>query len=128
MYGIKKPDFSDLNAILSAQINSFLFPTVGQTGKRSFKPLQDTAEHLFADPRFKFGHVKYVPQMPKESKTFSVESWDALESRVVQMQLAGSTEAEINWRIRTHSSRTFINRWSTEVCSQHNCRSWKGLE
>ena len=108
VYGIKKPDFSDLNAILSAQLNSFLFPTVSPQGKRSFRPLPDTAEHLFADPRFKFGYVKYVPQMPKESKSFSVESWDALESRVVQMQLAGSTEAEINWRIKSLSGKGFL--------------------
>ena len=111
MYGIKKPDFTDLNFILSAQLNSFLFPTVGAAeniGKRSFKPMVDTTELLFADPQFKFGTVKYVPQMPKESKSFSVESWDALESRVVQMQLAGSTEAEINWRIKSHSRKNLL--------------------
>ena len=43
--------------------------------------------------------------MPHESRSFSVESWEALESRLVQMQLGGTTEAEIDWRVNVHSDR-----------------------
>lgn len=107
MYGISKPDFADLNSILAAQLASLFFPTIGPTGKRSFKPLGDTSELLLADSRYKFLGLKYVPQMPKASKAFSIESWEALESRVVQMQLGGSIEAEINWRLKS-STRRFI--------------------
>lgn len=106
VYGIKKPDFQDLNMILAAQLNAFLFPTISPgSGRRSFRPLLDTTELLFSDIRFKFASTKYVPQMPAESKNFSVESWEALESRAAQMQLCGSTEAEINWKIHVHSGR-----------------------
>lgn len=97
--------------ILSAQLNSFLFPTIAPaSGRRSFKPLYDTTEFLFSDIAYKFASLKYVPQMPFESKNFSVESWEALESRVVQMQLGGSTEAEINWKIKMHTRTTRLTQ------------------
>lgn len=109
VYGIKKPDFSDLNMILSSQLNSLLYPTLGNSGVRNFKPLHDVTELLLLDPAFKFINLKFVPQMPLESKSFSVESWEALESRVVQMMLGGSIEAKINWRIKTHSGKLVIS-------------------
>lgn len=108
VYGIKKPDFSDLNFVLSAQLSSFFFPTLGPHGRRSFKPLTDSSQLLVSDSRYKFAGLKYVPQMPQESRTFSVESWEALEGRAVQMQLGGTTEAEINWRVNVHSGRVSL--------------------
>jgi hypothetical protein len=97
----------DLNSILAAQLASLFFPTVSPSGKRSYKPLSDTTELLLADPRYKFLGLKYVPQMPRASKAFSIESWEALESRVIQMQLGGSIEAEINWRLKANSRKSF---------------------
>lgn len=41
--------------------------------------------------------------MPEHSKSFSVESWEALEGRIYQMLISNSIEAEINWRIKSHS-------------------------
>lgn len=120
VYGIKKPDFHDLNKILSAQLTSMLFPTTSlQGGSRTFKPLADTAENLFFDTQYKFASVKYVPQMPLSSKSFSVESWDALESRVVQMTMGGSIEAEINWRIKSHTRKMLLqNSWSSKITGE----------
>lgn len=70
--------------------------------------MYDTNTMLFSNIKLKLGSLKYVPQMPLQSRTFSVESWDALENRVVQMQIGGSTEAEINWRVKTFSSKIYV--------------------
>ena len=71
---------------------------------KSFQPLNDTVNFLLRDPHFKLLGLRYVPQMPEHSKSFSVESWSALEKRIYQMMLGASTEANINWRLNSRSS------------------------
>jgi len=102
VYNIKQPDFHDLNSILSNQIASFLFPTItrksSESGvlKKSFYPFEDTVLHLLRQPEYKLLGIRYVPQMPEQSKSFSVESWAALEKRLSMMLIGASTEASIN--------------------------------
>lgn len=108
---VNRPDFSDLNKILSDQIASVLFPALG-TGSLSsppkllasshlvqYKLIETIVSNLLFDPDYKLLSLKTIPQVSDKARDFTVESWSALESRIIQMITGRYFEYNIKWNM-----------------------------
>lgn len=108
MHHVDRPNFSDLNRVLSDQITSVLFPALGPSTSPvshyssqllSYKLIETIASDLLFDPDFKLLSLKTIPQVSDKAKGFTAESWSALENRIIQMSNGRFSEYNVKWNI-----------------------------
>jgi len=109
---IKKPTLDDMNKVLATMLSSFLYPVLSDKKKNFYSVLQNRLnisdlihDLLVQNPLYKLLSIKNVPQMPDTNKAFSANLWSSLETRLFQMAISNTTEANTNYSMKPTSQR-----------------------
>ena len=110
LLNLKKPTLDDMNKVLATMLSSFLYPVLSDKRRNFYSVLQNRLsisdlihDLLVQNPLYKLLSIKNLPQMPDTHKAFSANKWSALESRLFQMLISNTTEANTNYTMKPTS-------------------------
>lgn len=111
---MKKIDMDALNSVLSKNIVSSLL--VDDCGKDDSMFFGDVYQKYLA--RFKMGKLignRFLPHVKIKNKDFITDNWFSITKRAFQMQVCGSTEANVNWNLNPKYSSNVVKTMGTYI-------------